>query len=127
EISTVEPVDGERQAVGQQADVEAVLPRAHVDALLDFGEQIEEQGPQPVLLQAARDLLVARAVAAAAAAVREHDDRSVRRRQDEVAVQHAARDGELDGGRWSHGVTPWRWRDLARGDRAPRRRWSGRS
>ena len=56
------------QAAGEQADVEHVGP---VPFLLG-GEQVEQQRAQAGILQNAGDMLVARAVPAAAAAVDEH-------------------------------------------------------
>src|SRR6266496_5037611 len=67
-------VRGEGQAPGEQPDVETQLAGALVQDVLLLGEQIDEQRGQLALAQPVRDLAVAPAAPAAAAAVREHDD-----------------------------------------------------
>jgi hypothetical protein len=66
----LQPVEGGEQAFGEEFDVEA----RGVGLVLLRGEQVEEQGGDAVFVQDAGDVLVARAVAAAAAAVGEGDD-----------------------------------------------------
>jgi len=65
-----QPVSDLAKAAGEQADVEHVRP---VEFLLPR-EQVEEQGAEPGFVQHPGDVLVARAVPTAAAAVREHHD-----------------------------------------------------
>jgi hypothetical protein len=64
-----EPGGGIDEAAGQEVDVEHVGPVV----LLAGGEQVEQQGAEARLVQDVGDVAVAGAVAAAAAAVREHD------------------------------------------------------
>src|SRR5258708_4450629 len=91
------PVGG--QPVGQggdpereHADVEPELAGPRVELLLRRGEQVGQNGGQARALQFAGHVAVARAVAAAAPARREHDPAARRLRDHQVGVQrHAAR------------------------------------
>jgi hypothetical protein len=62
------------KALREQIDVEAEVARAKVDLLFLRGQQIEQQRANARRLKRTRDELIARAVPAAAAAVREEDD-----------------------------------------------------
>src|SRR5581483_10299469 len=64
-----EPVDNRSQALREQRNVEAILAAELVELLLAPRQQIDEERREPVLLQDAGDVLIARTVARAAAAV----------------------------------------------------------
>ena len=61
------------QPVRKQADIKSELAGLHVHGFLFAREQIEQQGGESQIVQRARDELIARAMPAAAAAVREED------------------------------------------------------
>ena len=88
--------------------------------LLFGGEQVEEERPEPGLLDHVSDLLVARAVAAAAAAMREEDERGSAVGEGERAAQAwPARDDLAPDGRSAaplklHYVSPKLAREAAR-------------
>ena len=58
---------------GQQFDVEAQVARVLIDAFFTIGQQVQEHRAEARLAQRARNVLVARTVPAAAAAVCEQD------------------------------------------------------
>src|SRR5438105_6822570 len=66
-----DPIGCIHEASGQQFDIEAEMAGSHVRLFLLGREQIEEQRSQTGLAQPSGDLLVARAVPAAPAPVRE--------------------------------------------------------
>jgi hypothetical protein len=86
--ATAPSVDRADDALGEQRDVETILGRHRIGPLLAFGEQIEQRRAEPRLLQRLGDGAIARAVAAAAAAVREDDqtDRIRRPRRSPLSV-----------------------------------------
>ena len=67
-----QPLARADEAVGEQADVEAEVRRAQVDALLIAREQIDQQRADAAPPQHVGDVAVPRAEAARPAAVREH-------------------------------------------------------
>ena len=81
------PAGGADEPPGEQVDVEAQVTAPGIDRLLAFGEEIHEQRGQTRLLEHGRHRPVAGAVAAAAAAVGEHDDTRRLGRDREVAGQ----------------------------------------
>jgi hypothetical protein len=68
------PTHGIREAPAQQRDVETVLTGQDVDAFLVARQQIEKQRAEPCLAEERGNCLVASTEAAAAAAMRKHDD-----------------------------------------------------
>jgi hypothetical protein len=84
------------EPLGKQSDVKAVLSRMDVDFLFGAGKQIEEQGPDARALQHSRHEYVARAVAAAPAAVREENDAGGPGRHRQVPGQGCAPRLDLD-------------------------------
>jgi len=73
-----------------------MLPRLHVDLFFLRGEQVEQQRRDSGLLQSLRNLAIASAVAAAAAAVREQDNARETRRLREITVQPRISRGNAD-------------------------------
>jgi hypothetical protein len=76
--------------------VKAKLARPVVEALLVRGQQIEQQGSEAMLIQAACDIQVARASPRAAAAVREQNDAARFRGQREICVERSAVDFDAE-------------------------------
>jgi 5-(carboxyamino)imidazole ribonucleotide mutase len=93
----VQPRHGTDEPICQQADVEAELAGSDVDGLLLLGEKVEEHRAELVALEPPGHATVAWAVAAAAAAVREHDDGGGPLRYGEVGVDRDPVDRDLDG------------------------------
>ena len=81
------------QSARQQQNVEPQLAGAVIELRFLFGEEIDEQGRQTSPLERSRDELVARAMAAAAAAVRKDHEAGWRRLggPSEIAVDRAPR------------------------------------
>jgi hypothetical protein len=92
----VRPVRRVHQPPAEQRDVEAVLARLDVALFLDPGEEIEKQRRDSRMLQLRGDPDVARAVPAAAAAVREQHDPFRARRNGEVAGERCLLRGNRD-------------------------------
>jgi hypothetical protein len=69
-----DPVRDGREPVGHQLDVEAIAAVQAVALFFVFGEEIEQQCAEAGLLEQRRHVLVTRAEAAAAAAMREQHD-----------------------------------------------------
>jgi hypothetical protein len=70
------------QTLSQQADVESVLRRAHVEQSLLGREQVEEQCRQSSIIQLTRDELIAPTVPTAAASVNKKHQRGCLVRND---------------------------------------------
>jgi hypothetical protein len=85
------------QASGGQADVEAELAAAQVELLLVSSEQVHQQGAGVGPLKVSGDPPVARAVAAATAAVGEQDDPTAVRGSRQVAVEGHPADSDPHG------------------------------
>ena len=62
------------QAIGKQRDIEPQVRRVLIDVLFLGRQQVDQQRREARALERTRDELVARAVAAAAAAVREQHE-----------------------------------------------------
>lgn len=86
-------IDGLHNPLRKQGDVK------HVGAVQRFflGEQIEQQGAEPGVLQSLGDLPVAVAVAAAAAAMRKDHDAARRRHEAQVAFEPLWANGDGKG------------------------------
>ena len=81
------PVHDRRRPARQQIDVEPERTSARVLDLLGGRQQVDQDSGQAGCLQLTGDIPVARAVAAAAAAVDEHHDALGGRRHDDVRLQ----------------------------------------
>jgi hypothetical protein len=90
------PVGQCRHPLGEQADVEPERARAGVDLLLLRREQVGQDGREAGILELAGDVAVARAVAAAAAAVGEQDQPARPLRHHDVGPEHDARGRDLE-------------------------------
>ena len=64
-----DPADDGDQSFGEHVDVEPQMRRALIDGFLVLGEQVDQECREPVLLQRAGHVLIARAVTTAPAAV----------------------------------------------------------
>jgi hypothetical protein len=90
------PVGQCRHPLREQADVEPERTGAGVELFLLRREQVGQDGRQAGVLELAGDVAVARAVAAAAAAVGEQDQSLRRLRHHDVGLEHDARGRDLD-------------------------------
>ena len=93
-----------QEPVRQQADVEAEVRGAHVDRLLLRGKQIDQQGREPGLIQQLGDIAIARAEAAAAAAMGEQHHCAGTLGKSEVALERDRTCVDADGTLF-HGCT----------------------
>src|SRR5690606_32970598 len=84
------------EALGEQADVEAQARVAAIAALFGWREQVEEQGADAAPHDLVGDKAVARAQAAAAAAVREEHDAPCAGWQPDLAGQRCVRGADGD-------------------------------
>ena len=106
----LEPAGHAGQAARQQIDVEPKTRVLLVTQLLVGREQVEEKGAEPTFRQVVRDVDIAAAETAAAAAVGKQHDASRTWRQYDVTLQHRVAD--VDGCmerprfRFPHAVTP---------------------
>jgi hypothetical protein len=91
-----EPARRQRQPLREQRDVEAKLAGFQVDLLLCRRQEVEQERADPAVDQRPRDELVARALPARAAAVREDDDAKCSFRQREVGGDRIAVDLEAN-------------------------------
>jgi hypothetical protein len=76
------------QSVGQQVNVKAEMARVHIHRLLFRSQQVEEQRPDARLADDARHVLVAGAMAAAPAAMREEDDAACSARNHQFSIEN---------------------------------------
>src|SRR5213076_1433211 len=76
--------------LGEQADIESKFGGAHIDQFLVRRKQIKQQRGQSGLVQRACDELIAWAVPAAAAAVREQNQRGCSINNCQVAIESRA-------------------------------------
>ena len=109
-VLAAEPASHAGQAARQQIDVE---PKARVLLVTQFlvgREQVEEKGAEPTFREVVRDVDIAPAETAAAAAVGKQHDASRARRQHDVTLQYrvADVDGCMERSRFGlpHAVTP---------------------
>ena len=82
-----QPSGDPSEAVGQELDVEPVLPGARVNPVLFLRQEVDQEGGEPAVLEAFGDESIARTVSTAPAAVREQDEASCVARAREVAVE----------------------------------------
>src|SRR5690606_4353401 len=104
------PVDGRREALGEQPDVEAQVPRACVGRGLLGAEQVQQDGGVPGLAQGRGHLPVPRAAAAGAGAVGEDDDAAGPVGHGDVRRQPGGADVDLLGGAHGRPAARSRWR-----------------
>ena len=76
-----------QEALGQELDIKPQMPGVAFLLLFVFRQEIKEQRPEAALPQGARDILVARAMPAAATAVGEKHDPWCARRDNEFPAQ----------------------------------------
>src|SRR5262249_26086192 len=92
-----QPMRRAHQALREQTDVESQMAARRVVPLLLLRQQIEQQSPEATQAEAARDKLVARAMAAAAAAVREDHQTLRSGGDDELALEFDGAGGDANG------------------------------
>src|SRR5690606_19666616 len=89
------PVQSGSHALGEEADVEAVLSRALVLSGFLLRQEVEEKGSQAALGEAARDISISQALSIRAATMGEEDDPPGTRRCQELRLQVATVDRNL--------------------------------
>ncbi len=90
------PVSGGTDAWAEALDVEAILPRPHVDRFFPGREQVEQQRRETLAVEELGHLAVPRTEAAAAAAVREDDQTARTERDSKIPVQGGRAGGNLN-------------------------------
>jgi hypothetical protein len=93
------PINGGDQTISEQRNIESEFRCRRIDDLLAVREQIEQQRPEPAVLQCLGNGPIARAMSAASASVRKYHEPTRIGWKGEVAIERDVGEIESDGSR----------------------------